>query len=69
MIEKPNWMSEAAWRATRTAVQVFLGIFGAALVAALIAYAELRTFDFAALYYDGVILGIAGVLAWRMNRD
>ena len=66
---KPTWMSEAVYRALRTAFQTFVGVFIIALYSVLIAYVKTpHVFDFDQLYYGGVITGIGAVLALYMNR-
>lgn len=65
---KPAWMSEAAWRATRTFVQVFVGVFVAALIVALNAYASGGELDLNFIWLQGVVLGVATALGAIMNR-
>lgn len=68
MFTKPAWMSDQVWRVARTSVQVFFGVFAAALLVVLTGYAETHALDWSALYYQGVVLGVAGVIAYWMNR-
>jgi hypothetical protein len=68
-MKKPDWMTEGAWRALRTAWQTFLGVFVVALYGVVVAYAdEPHIFDFHTLYYGGGIMGVASIIAWWMNR-
>lgn len=59
---------EAVWRASRTARQVLWGVLSAALLAALTTYQATHVFPWSQLYYDGVILGVATVVAFYQNR-
>jgi len=66
---KPNWMTEAGWRAFRTFYQVFIGTFVTTLIAVLITYSNGGSFDWNILWLQGVIAGIAVGLAAVMNSD
>jgi len=68
MFTKPEWMPEWAFRAIRTFVQAFIGVFGATLVAVLTSFAEARVFDWQLLLYGGVVAGLAAGVAALMNR-
>lgn len=69
-MSKPEWMSEPVYRALRTALQTFAGVFVIALYGVILAYAEEpHVFDFHTLYYGGAVMGVAAVLALWMNRS
>jgi uncharacterized membrane protein YgaE (UPF0421/DUF939 family) len=68
-VKKPDWMSVGVWRALRTAWQTFIGVFVVALYGVVMFYVEEpHVFDFHTLYMNGVVLGVAAVIAWWMNR-
>jgi hypothetical protein len=67
-MNKPDWMSEAMWRAVRTIFQIASGFVLAALLVVLTGYQQTHVFDWSVLYYDGLVAGIAAVVAWAMNR-
>ena len=62
-------VSDATWRALRTAWQTFLGVALLAFVNVAQAYASGGIFDWNALWRQGIVLGGAAVAAWYMNRD
>ena len=59
---------EAVWRASRTARQVMWGVVGAALAAALAEYSQTQVFPWDFVWYQGVVVGIATVVAYYQNR-
>jgi hypothetical protein len=67
---KPKWMSAAMWRTVRTSVQVFAGVFVVTMYGVVMTYTqEPHIFDVHTLYMNGVVLGVAAVIAYWMNRD
>lgn len=69
MLNKPAWMSDQTWRTLRTAAEVFAGVFAAALLAVLNGYAQTHALAWDTLWYQGVVLGVAAVVAWLLNRE
>ena len=66
---KPDWLSESAWRAVRTFYQTFSGTLVVTLIAALVTYSNGGIFDWNFLWLQGVVAGLATGLAAVMNRD
>jgi len=67
MFTKPAWMPEWAFRALRTAVQAFLAVFGATLIAVLTEFSQTRVFSWDVLLYAGVVAGLSAAVAAVMN--
>lgn len=67
-MNKPEWMNDATWKALRTSVQTFTGVFAAAALIVLNGYAQTHALDWSLLWYQGVVLGVAAVVAYWMNR-
>jgi hypothetical protein len=65
---RPTWMSEAVYRVLRTALQIFVGAAGAALIVVLTGYKQTHVFDISTLYFDGGVGGIILALTYVMNR-
>jgi hypothetical protein len=65
---KPEWMSVGIYKALRTVLQIIAGFVGAALLVVLAGYQQTHVFDWSTLYFDGLVAGIAAVVAWYMNR-
>lgn len=64
---KPDWMLDSTWRAIRTAWQTFWASFSVALVAALLSYSTTGTFDWNALWLQGVVVAVAAAIAKIQN--
>lgn len=63
-----NW-GEAVYRAMRTALQVFVAAVGMTLIQVLAEYQATHVFNLELLWYDGIIVGISGILSYIMNLN
>jgi len=67
-VKKPEWMTEATWKAIRTAWQTFMGVLCLAFITVAQVYAQGGIWDWSFLWRQGVVLGVSAVAAWWMNR-
>lgn len=68
-VKKPEWMTVAVWKGLRTAFQTFLGVVALAFISVAQAYAQGGSFDWDYLWRSGIVMGVAAVAGWWMNRN